>query len=43
MPGERWELDFFPDGEVELERYVGQGVVKAAPTDLEAALRYYDA
>jgi hypothetical protein len=42
VPGERWELDFFPDGEVELDRYVSQGVVKAGPTDLEAALRFYD-
>ncbi len=43
VPGERWEIDFFPDGEIELERYVGQGVVQAGPADLEAALHYYDA
>jgi hypothetical protein len=42
VPGERWEIDFFPDGHVELERYVGQGVVDAGPAELEAALRYYD-
>ncbi len=41
VPGERWEIDFFPDGEIELDRYVSQGVVRAGPGDLEAALRYY--
>lgn len=42
VPGERWEIDFFSGGDIELERYVGQGVVRAGPADLEAALRYYD-
>jgi hypothetical protein len=42
VPGERWEIDFFPDGEIELDRYVSQGVVQAGSSDLEAALRYYD-
>lgn len=42
VPGERWEIDFFPDGDIELERYIGQGVVQAGPADLEAALRCYD-
>ncbi len=42
VPGERWEFDFFSDGHIELERYVGQGVVDAGPAELEAALRYYD-
>ena len=42
VPGERWEIDFFPDGHIELERYIGQGVVDAGPAELEAALRYYD-
>jgi hypothetical protein len=42
VPGERWEIDFFPDAHVELERYVGQGVVDVGPAELEAALRYYD-
>jgi len=42
VPGERWEIDFFPDGNIELDRYVSQGVVQAGPADLEAALRYYD-
>lgn len=43
VPGERWEIDFFPDGEIELDRYVSQGVVEAGPADLEAALGYFDA
>lgn len=42
VPGERWEIDFFAGGEIELERYVGQGVVQAGPADLETALCYYD-
>jgi len=42
VPGERWEIDFFPDGSIELDRYVSQGVVQAGPADLEAALQYYD-
>jgi hypothetical protein len=42
IPGERWEIDFLLDGHIELERYVGQGVVDAGPAELEAALRYYD-
>lgn len=28
IPGERWELEFFADGHVELERFVSQGVVE---------------
>jgi hypothetical protein len=43
VPGERWEIDFFPDGDIELERYIGQGVVRAGSADLEAALGYFDA
>jgi hypothetical protein len=42
IPREHWEIEFFPDGHIELERFVGQGVVDAGPADLEAALRYYD-
>jgi len=42
VPGERWEIDFFPDEHIELERYVGQGAVDAGLAELEAALRYYD-
>jgi hypothetical protein len=42
VPGERWEIEFFPDGHIELERFVGQGVADAGPADLDAALRYFD-
>jgi hypothetical protein len=41
VPGERWEIEFFDDGRVELERFVSQGVLEqpTAPDDL---LRYFD-
>ncbi len=42
VPREKWEFDFFLDGEIELERYLGQDVVVAGPSDLEAVLQYYD-
>jgi hypothetical protein len=42
VPGERWEFDFFDDGHIELERYIGQGVIDADSAELEAALRYYE-
>ena len=29
LPGERWEVEFFDDGRVEVERFVSQGVVDA--------------
>lgn len=29
IPGERWEIEFFDDEHVELERFVSQGVVDA--------------
>ena len=29
LPGERWEVEFFDDGHVELERFVSQGVADA--------------
>jgi hypothetical protein len=41
VPGERWELEFFEDGSIELERFVSAGVDAdaAAPTRL---LEYFD-
>jgi hypothetical protein len=42
VPGGRWEFDFFSDGHIELERYIGQGVVDAGAAELEAALGYYE-
>ena len=29
VPGERWEIEFFDDGRIELERFVSQGVAEA--------------
>ena len=26
VPGQHWEIEFFPDGTIEIERYVSQGV-----------------
>lgn len=42
VPGERWEIEFFDDGRVELERFVSQGVV-AAPGAPQDVLVYFDA
>ncbi len=42
VPGERWEIEFFSDGRIELERFVSQGVADAGPAELDAALRYFD-
>jgi len=41
VPGERWEIEFFEDGRVEVERFVSQGVEERA-TPLEDALRFFD-
>ncbi len=28
VPGQRWEIEFFDDGEVEIERYVSSGKIE---------------
>jgi hypothetical protein len=28
IPGERWEVEFFPDGQVEVERFVSTGKIQ---------------
>lgn len=38
VPGERWEVEFFEDGEVEVERFVSQGVDGATPEALGAMI-----
>lgn len=41
VPGERWEIEFFDDGRVEVERFISQGVSE----DQDAATRvleYFD-
>jgi hypothetical protein len=42
VPGERWEIEFFSDERVEVERFVSQGVEENASA-LEDALRRFDA
>jgi len=41
LPGERWEIEFFDDGRIELERFVSQGVVDA-PGVLAELLSWFD-
>jgi hypothetical protein len=41
VPGERWELEFFDDGHIELERFARQGVTEA-PTGPEDLLSILD-
>lgn len=41
VPGERWEIEFFDDGRIELERFVSQGVVDA-PGALAELLAWFD-
>lgn len=41
LPGERWEIEFFEDGKIELERFVSQGVVEA-PGVLTELLAWFD-
>ena len=41
VPGERWEIEFFTDGGVEVERFVSQGVDESADV-LEDALRRFE-
>ena len=28
IPGERWEIEFFPDGHTEVERFVSTGTIE---------------
>jgi hypothetical protein len=42
VPGERWEIEFFDDGHVELERFTSQGVADA-PDALRQLLDWFDA
>ncbi len=38
VPGERWEVEFFQDGTVEIERFVSTGV-KADQAEVERILK----
>jgi hypothetical protein len=44
IPGERWEIEFFDDGSVEIERFVSTGVmlVEQDLDDLIAAMKQED-
>ena len=37
VPGERWEVEFFEDGKIEIERFVSDGQIKS---DSEIALLF---
>ena len=41
VPGEWWEIEFFEDGHVELERFVSQGVEERS-TAVGDVLRFFD-
>jgi hypothetical protein len=41
LPGERWEIEFFDDGRIELERVISQGVA-GAPSALAELLAWLD-
>ena len=41
VPGEYWEIEFFADGTLEVERFVSQGV-EARPTALDEATIFDD-
>ena len=41
VPGERWEIEFFDDGRIELERFISQGVA-GAPSALAELLAWLD-
>lgn len=41
IPGERWEIEFYDNGTIELERFVSQGVTNA-PDVLEDLLAWFD-
>lgn len=41
LPGQRWEIEFFDDGRIELERFVSQGVAEA-PSALAELLAWFD-
>jgi len=41
VPGELWEIEFFNDGRIEVERFLSQGV-EVRPDVLNEALRFFD-
>ena len=41
VPGERWELEFFDDRSVEIERFISAGV-ESLPDAIDRLLSYFD-
>jgi hypothetical protein len=42
VPGERWEIEFFEDGHIELERFVSEGVADAPDVRAQLLARFAD-
>ena len=42
VPGERWEVEFFGDGTVEVERFISNGEICGEETLHELLTRYAD-
>ena len=42
IPGERWEIEFFGDGELEVERFVSAGVEQGTPAMLDQLIAEYE-
>jgi hypothetical protein len=40
VPGERWEIEFFADGSVEVERFISTGKIESDETFDELFRRY---
>lgn len=41
VPGERWEIEFLPDGEIEVEKFVSLGEIAGAES-LEGLFARYE-
>jgi hypothetical protein len=42
VPGERWEIEFFADGVVEVERFISPGRIEGEEAIAELFARYKD-
>jgi hypothetical protein len=42
VPGQRWEIEFFDDGSVEIERFISSGEIYGAEMLSELFARYAD-
>ena len=42
VPGERWEVEFFPDGSIEVERFLSPGKIEGASALDELLSRFSD-